>query len=314
MNKLLRIQLNSKVLMALTLGIVNMIPAITKAQTPSDAIMMEGKRICVAGLYGSDKWDRYWEGTLLRTNGNVTPFTRNTYGLMLAGGITTKLNILVSVPYVHTSSSGGYFKDAKGLQDFGAWLKAEVLKSHLGSGDFTTHAVVGFTTPMSNYLSDYAPFSLGLGAPEAQGRLILQYLLDMGIYARVTGAFLARGTTKIERDYYYADTGYYSDKVDVPNATDFTGTLGCWFFDRKLKVESTYENFNTVKGHDIRRQDAGFPSNKMEASSIGLHAQYFPAGGFGVLANYSQVFAGRNVGKSSGFLVGVTYQFGISKS
>jgi hypothetical protein len=276
--------------------------------------MMEGKRICIAGLYSNEKWDEYWEGTLLRTNKNVTPFTKNTFGLMIAGGITDKINVLVNVPYVTTKSSGGFFKGASGLQDLGAWVKAEAFKKHLGIGDFTTHGVIGFTTPLSNYLPDYAPFSLGLGCSEAQGRLILQYLFDIGIYTRVNGAYFLRGTSTIERDYYYTDTDYYSDKVDVPNATHFTGTLGSWFLQKKLKVEGSYELFNTVKGHDIRRQDAGFPSNKMESTSINFGAQYFPFAGFGFIAQYAKVLEGRNVGKSSGFTLGLTYQFGISKS
>lgn len=311
---LLKLWDNVHLAFLLFLGISLLMPTISKSQSPSDAIMMDDKRICVAAMYGSDKWNEYWEGTLLRENKNVTPFTRTTFGLMIATGLTEKINLLITLPYVKTESSGGFLKPAKGLQDLGAWIKAEAFKKHLGSGDFTTHAVIGFTTPMSNYLADYAPFSLGLGCSELQGRLIFQYLLDMGIYARVTGAYFARGTATIERDYYYADKGYYSDKVDVPNATHFTGTLGSWFFDRKLKVEGSYELFNTVKGHDIRRQDAGFPSNKMEANSVNFGAQYFPLAGLGVIAQYSQVLDGRNVGKSSGFLVGLTYQFGITKS
>lgn len=310
----IKLRLNVHWIFIVLFGFSFLIPTTSRSQSPSDAIMMGNKRICVAAMYGSDKWDEYWEGTLLRENKNVTPFTRTTFGLMIAAGFTEKINLLVSLPYVKTESSGGFFKPAKGLQDLGAWVKAEAFKKHLGIGDFTTHAVIGFTTPMSNYLADYAPFSLGLGCSELQGRLILQYLLDMGIYARATGAYFARGTTTIERDYYYADQDYYSDKVDVPNATHFTGTLGCWFFDRKLKVEGSYEIFNTVRGHDIRRQDAGFPSNKMEANSFNVAAQYFPIGGLGVIAQYGQVLDGRNVGKSSGFMAAITYQFGISKT
>ena len=52
------------------------------AQSPTDAVMMEGKRICVAGMFNQDKWDEYWEGTLLRNNGNIGELTRNTYSLM----------------------------------------------------------------------------------------------------------------------------------------------------------------------------------------------------------------------------------------
>lgn len=62
------------------------------AQSPTDAVMMEGKRICVAAMFNQDKWDEYWEGTLLRNNGNIGELTRNTYNLMAAVGITEKIN------------------------------------------------------------------------------------------------------------------------------------------------------------------------------------------------------------------------------
>ncbi|MBK6543895.1 MAG: transporter [Saprospiraceae bacterium] len=289
---------------------------ILKAQTPSDAIMMEGKRICIAATFGQDKFDEYWEGTLLRKNGNFGTLTRNSYGLMVAAGITNRINLIASLPYITTEPSGGQMKGASGIQDLGLWAKVEAIKKQLGPGAFTTHVVLGFTTPMSNYLPDYAPFNLGLGCAEGQGRLALQYLFDLGIYARLTAAYLLRGTSTIERNYYYTSEGYYSNEVDVPNATHLTGTLGCWFFDKSLKVEGSYEQFNTLKGHDIRRQDAGFISNKMEASSIQFGAQYYTKAinGLGVLVNYSQTLEGRNVGKNSGFLVGITYQFSISKS
>jgi hypothetical protein len=292
-------------------GITCVLPKTIYSQTPADAVMMGSKRICVAGIFSSNKMDEYWEGTLLRTNLNVTPFTRNSYELMVAAGITDRINLLVSLPYVETSSSGGYFQGAKGFQDFGAWIKAEAFKKHLGMGDFSTHAVVGFTVPASNYLADYAPFSLGLGCPQLHMRGIFQYLFDFGVYARFTGAYLVRGTTEIERDYYYSDKGYYSNKVDVPNATQITATLGSWFLNKRLKVDGTYEIFNTLEGNDIRRQDAGFPGNKMEATSLSFLGQYFPTGGLGIIAQYGTVLTGRNVGKSSGFSFGITYQFGI---
>ena len=33
------------------------LPNSGSAQSPTDAVMMEGKRICVAALFNQDKWD-----------------------------------------------------------------------------------------------------------------------------------------------------------------------------------------------------------------------------------------------------------------
>lgn len=286
------------------------------AQSPTDAVMMEGKRICVAAMFNQDKWDEYWEGTLLRNNGNIGELTRNTYNLMAAVGITEKINFLFNVPYVTTEPSGGQFKGAKGLQDLGLWAKAELFKKELGPGTFTTLGVLGLSFPISNYLPDYAPFNLGLGCTEGQARLMLQYLFDFGTYVRVSGAYFKRGTSTIERNYYYDTHGNYTNKVDVPNANHSLFTVGQWLFNRSLKLDVSYEIFNTIGGFDIRRQDAGFISNNMEVSSIQAQVQYFipKTNGFGVIANYGQVLEGRNVGKSTSFMGGILYQFGICKS
>ncbi len=282
------------------------------AQSPSDGIMMPGKQICLAGIYSHDSWKEYWEGTLLRSNGNIGTFTRNSYAFMAAGGFTDRINLIVSLPYIKTSPSGGQFKGVQGIQDFGMWAKGLLLDKKLGGGNFTTIGVLGFTVPVTNYLSDYAPFSLGFRCPELQSRLILQYKANIGLYARVTGAFFLRGNSTIERDYYYTSTGNYTNKVDMPNANHFSGTLGWWLFNDKLKVETSYERFNTLGGFDIRRQDAGFPSNKMESSSVQGHIQYFsPIKGLGVIATYGKVLEGRNLGKTTSIVAGITYQFGI---
>lgn len=93
--------------------------AILKAQTPSDALMMEKNELCIALIYQNDKWDEYWEGTLLRDNQNIGVLTRNTFMPMLAYGVTKKFNIMTSLPYVETEASRGQMVGA--LRTSGFW-------------------------------------------------------------------------------------------------------------------------------------------------------------------------------------------------
>lgn len=76
-------------------------------QTYTDATMMKKNEICIAMMYEQGTWDQYWEGTNLITNENIGTFTRSTYMPMIAYGITDKLNVLLSTPYVSTKSDGG---------------------------------------------------------------------------------------------------------------------------------------------------------------------------------------------------------------
>jgi hypothetical protein len=295
------------ILLALCLAFIQR----AQAQTPTDGIMMNKGEICFGAVYNHESWDEYWEGTLLRENGNIGTFTRQTVLPMFALGITDKINIIAQAPWVATDASQGQLKGVSGFSDFSVFLKAQAFHLTLGPGKLAFNPTVGFTMPMSNYLEDYAPFSLGLGCPDLTLRANLQYKLNMGLYLRGTAAYDLRGNAKIERDYYYTTHSVYSDKVDVPNAVNYTATLGAWLLKNSLNIDVTYDGQTTDGGFDIRKQDAGFPSNKMNFTRIGGFAHYYfnfiP--GLGVLAGANQILTGRNVGKAMAFYGGITYQF-----
>jgi hypothetical protein len=169
---------------------------------------------------------------------------------------------------------------------------------------------------MSNYLSDYMPYSLGLGTNEVTLRGILHYQLDKGMYVRLAGAYLWRGQTETERDYYYNNGSYYSTFMDVPNAWNYNATIGTWLFDYSLKVEASYMALKSTAGDDIRPYNSPQPTNKVEVEQVGFFAQYYfkklePVKGLGVLAYYSNMINGRNMGKFSNIGVGATYQFKV---
>lgn len=285
------------------------------AQTPTDALMMEKGQLCIATLYTHDTWNEYWEGTLKRDNKNVGTLTRQTVMPMVALGVINRVNVIVALPWVRTEASGGQVTGTSGIQDLGIWLKGTALDQAIGAGKFTIHAVVGFSTPASNYLPDFAPFNLGLGCTEGSLRGIFQYELNKGPYLRAQAAYHLRSNCTIERDYYYTTQGYYSDKVNMPNAITYGATLGTWLFNNQLKIEATYDGLNTQGGHDIRRQDVGFPSNRMIFTRFGGGLQYFLpyVKGLAVLANGNYILTGRNVGQSTMITGGVTYQFGVWK-
>lgn len=295
----------------ITLSVFSSLPL--KAQTPTDALMMDKGQICLAALYTHDSWEEYWEGTLKRTNGNIGTLTRQTITPMFSLGLADRINIIAALPWVSTEPSGGQMKGVSGFQDFAVWLKAKALETPVGPGNITLHTTVGFSFPTSNYLEDYVPFSLGLGCPDLSLRGIFQYRLDMGLYVRGQAAYLVRGNAKIERDYYYTTHGVYSDKVDMPNAMNYGATLGCWMLNNSLNIEATYDGLNTFGGHDIRRQDTGFPSNKMVFTRIGGGIHYFLpfVPGLGIVAQGGKVLTGRNVGQSTMYTAGLTYQFGL---
>ena len=289
---------------------------VLKAQTPSDALMMDKNELCIAIIYQHDTWDKYWEGTLLRDNQNIGVLTRNTFMPMMAYGVTKKFNIIASLPYVDTEASRGQMVGASGLQDFGIFVKYQPYELKKESGSLVTFISGGFSLPASTYLSDYMPFSLGLGTQEFSLRGILKYEHQSGIYLRGSFAYLHRTTTEAERDYYYADGSHYTTTMDVPNVSTFDIAFGGWLFNKSLQLEVGYLQQSSLSGDDIRRQNAGQPTNKMDMTSGVTRLRYFPAilKGISIMAGYSEVFSGRNIGKSSIISGGITYQFMVKKA
>ncbi|MFT0713707.1 transporter [Flagellimonas lutimaris] len=299
--------------------VIFMYPAVSlKAQTPSDGLMMPSKNICVLFSYDMGTFDRYWEGSYLRSNETIATVDRNMVLPMAAIGILDNLNFYVSLPYVSTESSepnGGYFTGARGFQDIGFALKYRPIRTELGPGRVSFLGTAGFSTPLTNYLSDYRPYSIGAGAPEFSLRAIGQYELKNQLYFRASAAHLWRGYTEAERDYYYNDGSYYTAWMDVPNAWTFETILGKWLFDTSLKLELSYSNLTSTSGDDIRAYNAAQPTNKVEVDRIGFSAQYYfkSIKGLGVVAYHNRVVNGRNTPKMSNTGFGLTYQFNVIK-
>lgn len=283
-----------------------------KAQTPTDAIMMDKGQICFDLSYHHESWSEYWEGTKKRENLNIGTLTRHTIAPMFDLGITDRINLMGGVAYVITHPSAGQIQGTKGFQNLNLAVKVNALETELGPGQLNVLATVGFTTPLSNYVPDYA-YSIGLGCTEGSLRPIVQYKLNNGFYARLQGAYNLRGNCTLPRDYYYTTQAYFSDEVDMPDAIDYSATIGYQTSDESFRADVFYGGFNTLGGFDIRVQDMGFPSNNMDWTNIGAMVHYYPkmVKGLGVHVTGSYVLTGRNVGQTTAIGGGVSYFFSL---
>lgn len=292
---------------------------IANGQTPNDALMMPSKDACLLLNYDSGKFNQYWEGEKLRKNETIATVSRTTVLPMVAIGIVNNLNAYVSAPYIQTKSSnpnGGRFAGVSGFQDLGIALKYRFLNKETTNGEWTALGTTGFSHPITDYLSDYMPYSLGTGAPEFLLTGILQYKWKSGPYLRGSVSHIWKGYTKAERDYYYNNGSYYTAWMDVPNAFNLNATAGYWLWKNSLKLEATYWNLQSTSGDDIRAYNAAQPTNKVIFGKVGFSAQYyFPfVKGLGVVVNHSRITSGRNTAKMNNSSLGLTYQFAYRKN
>ncbi|GAB3892584.1 hypothetical protein GCM10028803_05560 [Larkinella knui] len=274
------------------------------AQMPHDAIYMSKGSVCVATLYGKSTWTNYWENSLKRSNSNIGMHTTQNVLVMPAIGITNRLNVILNLPYVWTQTSAGNLLGQKGLQDLSGWLKYKVLSTH----GFSLHAVAGASLPIGKYVPDFLPMSIGLQCKTVSGRLIANYKhRPTGLYVNAHGTYLWRSNIKVDRDAYQADNRVYNtDEVGVPNAYDLGLRLGVL---RKMwQTELWAERSSCTHGDYVRRNDMPFPTNNMQASTVGWYGKFQPRN-IGLNARVGYVVDGRNVGQSTNYSVGVLYLF-----
>lgn len=288
------------------------------AQSPSDALLMKKKQTCILMEYNFSSFDQYWEGDLKRKNNTIETVKRRTISPMIAIGILDELNFYVGIPFVKTFSlepNGGKFNGVSGFQDLTLALKYKWLEKQLGPGKMMGLATLGFSTPITNYLPDYMPYSLGLGSPEFSYRAIFQYDFNKNYYLRGAGAYLWRGYAKAEREYYYNNGSYYTPWMDVPNAFTIEAVIGNWFFNKSLQVEVSYFSSKSLSGDDIRAYNAPQPTNNTDSDRIGVFAHYYfsKINGLGVIAYHNRVFNGLNAAKVNGTGIGINYFFNYLK-
>jgi hypothetical protein len=276
---------------------------VAMAQMPHDGIYMNKKLGCGALIYGNASWTNYWENQLFRDNPNIGRLTTESAMAMLAYGITKKLNVIAAVPYVRTHASQGNLMGQSGLQDASLWLKA---KGYSSKG-ITLHGVLGVSVPVSKYVPDFMPMSIGIGSKAFITRGMISYDLPKHIYLNSSIAYQMRSNVRADRDGYLAgDRFYNTSDVAVPDAFDAAFRVGYLKKDNQLEVFA--EHFSCVGGDHIRRNDMPFMTNDMTMTSVGVYGKYQPKN-VGLNARVAYVVDGRNVGQTLSLSVGVLYLF-----
>lgn len=276
------------------------------AQTEIDGIMMSKKNLCIGPMYSYSSWKDYWEGTRRRNNENLGTVSTQMFAIMGNYGITDKLNVLFGLPYVKTKASAGTLHGLKGIQDFSLWLKYMPLEKKFGKAEFSAYVIGGISTPASNYAADFLPMSIGLRSTN----LMLRGMLDfqMGdIFATGSAMYVWRSNIKIDRSAYYTTEMHLTNEVEMPNAASFNFRAG--YRSDWLVAEAVVNNWTTLGGFDITRNNMPFPSNRMNMTSVGVNLKYVikAVDGLSLTGGSNYVVKGRNVGQSTAFNGGIFY-------
>ncbi len=300
--------LNKIIMFGLLLAMVK--PAL--AQTDLDGLMMEKNFFCIGPTAGYSSWKKYWEGTNKRENLNLGRVSNTHFMLMGNYGISGKLNVLFGLPYIKTKASAGQLAGQKGLQDLSLFIKWQAWDKHIGKGHVKTFFTGGYSFPVSKYTPDLLPLSIGLRSKNATFRVMADYQRG-NLFASASGSYIYRSNITLDRNTYYTTELHYTNEVKMPDASQFNFRAGyrssTWIF------EAILDKWTTLGGFDITKNNMPFASNKMNATTLGLHIKYDTdfVNGLSFVADGNTTIAGRNVGQSSGFSGGLFYILDFSK-
>ena len=281
------------------------------AQTPTDLDFVPARNLCPAVNYSYSSWSKYWQGETLVENGNVGRATTQKVALGFNFGILDRLNFIAMLPYVFTSTSQGTLNGQKGLQDISLNLKGDYANLEIGSGHLKIVGDLGFSTPVSSYLVDFSPLSIGAGTTNWNYRQMLAYTFEKGFYVQAKGNYTLRSNIPdIHRDFYYDDgNSYYGNEVHVYDIFDWSAVVG--FSNEHFKAEAVYSAYNTLGGTDIRTWDAGFATNNVDANAIIGNFEYYfsKPKNLEISATIGYTVSGRNTGQSGFGSIGLDYYF-----
>lgn len=279
------------------------------AQMPDDGFTMARGELCLVAGYKQASWNEYWEGKRLRDNKNLGTFTSKQAMPMFGIGITDRLNVFASLPYISNASSEGWMQPMKGWQDLSVAVKYQVAQRRTKSMTYTLFGTVSASLPSSNYVPDFLPFSIGLGSKTFSPRAVVHAAHKNGLFLTAQSGYTFRSNITVDRATYYTDNQYYSHEMAVPDVVD--GGLKAGYADGRIRSYAFYNVMHSTSGTDIRRNDMPYPGNQMDMQSIGVHALlWIPSiKGLGLNAAVEQTVAGRNVGKAFGWMAAVQYVF-----
>ena len=277
------------------------------SQTEIDAIMMEKKYFCTGAIYEYNSWDKYWEGTFKRENLNLGTVSTQKYSVNGNYGITSKLNIIFSIPYVITKASAGTLQGQKGLQDLSLTLKYLFYEKEIKKNLLSFYALGGFSFPTTNYIADYLPLSIGSKSKMGSIRIMSDYQFG-NLFTTASTAYVKRSNITIDRNTYYSDQMHYTNEVNIPDAISFNFRTG--YRTKKLIAEAIFDSWITQKGgFDITTNNVPFPSNTMNLAKIGFNGKYYLQSipNLSVIIGANHTISGRNVGQSNSFYGGLFY-------
>ena len=118
---------------------------------------------------------------------------------MGAYGVTRRINIMASLPYVQTRASAGVLAGQSGSQDLSVGIKFNALSTPLtAAGTLHVIGMLSATVPTTDYTPDFYPMSIGSHSRRATARGILSFQSHRGLYMNGSASYTRRGNVTVD--------------------------------------------------------------------------------------------------------------------
>ena len=232
----------------------------------------------------------------------------NSLNLFATYGLSDKVDAIVSLPYIQSKGkapgtvindldalnpSAGYTNSRQGLQDLTGALKFKSYSREIGSSVLDLLGVVSISTPVSDYES-----KMGYGYIIAIGNRATKYTAAGVAHLKTSSGVFATG-----------QLGYSLRTGLVPNALVGEAKIG--YAGPKTYLEGVASFQESNGGTDISQEgfNGFFPATRVNYVRLSGSIYRPLARGFGVVLGASTYVAGRNIGKSTGYSAGASYNF-----
>ena len=288
--------------------------SIGRAQTPADGFTMSKGEICLVTDYGGSGWTSYWEGKRLRSNQNVGRFSSSMFMPMAGYGLSSRLNLFAGSARIETRSSAGTMAGMKGWQDLQLEAKYRLVKRQKEKGTLYSFLTTGVSVPVSNYVPDNLPYSIGLGSRNLIIRAIFHYERKTGWFNTIQSGYIMKSKITVDRQSYFNERQVMSNVMPVPDVWD--GAIRFGYKKKTFRMDLHYGWMVSTSGSDIRRHDMPYPFNRMNATTIGFTGLYWMPflKGLAIHGNADQTITGRNMGRAFIWSAGVQYVFNPFKN
>jgi hypothetical protein len=272
-------------------------------QFADDAIMLPKKGLFLHLSYAESRFDSYWEKDILYKNNDIGKITKRTGNAHISIGLSNRINIFASLPYARNTSEIPFLKKQEGFQDISGGLKLSVLNP---TNPFSVILSGAVSKPLNSYQLENQILALGLGSRTINGKLLLRYKLENGLYFGAQGGYLGREIVTLENDVYQNNQELvYSNKVAPPDGYDYGLKLG--YLNNTLQIEAFGEKFTSLSGDNIQYNQLPFISNKVNFTRAGIYTKY-QINKIGFTVKASQVISGLNTPKALNLSAGLFFQ------